>query len=263
MNPPMLAEVGPLPIYGLDARSSLQFTGPQAARMRALLAVSWERCLRDAPDAQPAATVAVDAPGNLQASREAFHARLTGVTQQVTRRLIEARLGRLLMFHAGCVSRPADDLALAYVAPGRTGKTTLTALLGRCFGYVTDETVGVRPDWTIAAYPKPLSLRLGADVRVEAGPDSLGLRPTPQRARLAVLAYLVRDQAEDRVSVEKPPLLDAVELLGPQVSGMSRLERPLHLLARLFEDIGPLRVYHYREASSLAQVLAEALENLR
>lgn len=49
--------------------------------------------------------------------------------------------------------------SLVYVAPGSTGKTTLSQLLGQRFGYLTDETVGIADDGTIFPYPKPLSVR--------------------------------------------------------------------------------------------------------
>lgn len=64
-------------------------------------------------------------------------------TQDITRALIAAQIGTLLMLHAGAVSDPVTGRSLVYVAAGGTGKTTLTRRLGQRFGYLTDETVGI------------------------------------------------------------------------------------------------------------------------
>ena len=91
-----------------------------------------------------------------------------------------------------------------FVAPSGTGKTTLACLLGRSFGYLTDETVGIDPpSGRILPYPKPLSVRISPEKRRELSADELGLRAVPADptvARLVVLLRLDRlDQLEQFV----------------------------------------------------------------
>ena len=89
---------------------------------------------------------ALTAPSDGSA-RVALHpgSSMESATQEITRAFIEQRQGQLLMFHAGAVADPTTGRSLVYVAPGGTGKSTLTTKLGREFGYLTDETVGIAP----------------------------------------------------------------------------------------------------------------------
>ena len=67
---------------------------------------------------------------------------------------IAARAGELLMLHAGAVAHPVTGRALVFVAPGGTGKSTLTRRLGKRYGYLSDGTVGSSPD-TLRIHPNP------------------------------------------------------------------------------------------------------------
>ncbi len=85
------------------------------------------------------------------------HTSLEVATQDITKAFIGQHHGKLLMLHAGAVTDEAGR-TLAYVAPSGTGKSTLTRLLAREFGCVTDETVGIRVDTLeVLPYPKPVT----------------------------------------------------------------------------------------------------------
>jgi len=47
------------------------------------------------------------------------------------------------MLHAGGLCNPETGASVVYVAPSRTGKTTLTLSLSGRFGYLSDETIAL------------------------------------------------------------------------------------------------------------------------
>ena len=249
---------GALTVHGLGASADLRVEGPDADRVGGALRAAWRRCSDPVWGGIPAGAVSVRAD-LVDDSTDSLNRLLMGTTQNVTRSLIAARLGQLFLFHAGAVSRPGGE-ALAFVAPGRTGKTTLTRTLAARFGYLTDETVAVEFDGTVRPYPKPLSLRLDDGPKWETAPDELGLRATPASARLARLVVLRRDHPRDTVEIEELGLLDAVTVLAEQTSSLGRTPRGLHRLGSLLDRTGPLLVMHYRESATLAPVLTELLE---
>lgn len=184
-------------------------------------------------------------------------------TQKITRALIEQQWGELLMLHAGAVTNPSSGRTLALVAPGGTGKSTLTRLLGQSLGYVTDETVGVDPaTLAVLPYMKPLTW---ADERGkrkrEHAPDDVGLIDAalappgasgdgvpPQLSAIAVLRRT--DGAEP--SFRRLGVLEAIESVISETSSLSRLERPLHLLASVFERVGGVTLLEYGDAADVA-----------
>src|SRR5690606_11574012 len=133
--------------------------------------------------------------------------------------VIAARTGELLMLHAAALAHPKTGATAVFVAPGNTGKTTLCRALGPSRSYVTDETVGVRRDGAVVAYPKPLSLRRpdGVGIKDEAAPGDVGLPRPRVQLWLAGIVLLRRDPDEVGVPVvEELPLLDAVLALTPE-----------------------------------------------
>lgn len=208
----------------------------------------WRRCLRPGL-AVAAPVISVSHPTTFEA-----------VTQQITRALIEQQWGRLLMLHAGAVTDPASGRSLAYVAPGGTGKSTLTTLLATELGYVTDETVALSPETLqIYPYPKPVTWARETGTRkVEHAPDALGLRATPAAPRLSRLVVLRRTEgAAPRFT--RLGLLDAIEALVPETSSLGKLDRPLHLLARVFERVGGVTLIEYGEAADIVDWCRESL----
>lgn len=102
---------------------------------------AWSRCREPQRFSAEAEPVTARTPG----TPERIPPTLQGLTQTITRALIRAQTGRLLMFHAGAVSHPGMGESLVFVAPGGTGKTTLARTLGNRYGDVTDETVDIDP----------------------------------------------------------------------------------------------------------------------
>ena len=167
----------------------------------------WHLCVlpaapRDVPEDQ---LVTLPATAGAPARGQA----LTVLTQEVTRAAISAQSGRQLMFHAGALSNLETGATVAYVAPGGTGKTTITTTLGRGRGYITDETVAVTRSGEIAPYPKPLSVRRAPAGKDEVAPRDLGLQPAGARPWLASLLVVRRDRAHvGEPSVRDVGLLD-------------------------------------------------------
>jgi hypothetical protein len=186
---------------------------------------------------------------------------LSEITRVITGALIRAQAGRLLMFHAGAVAHPRSGASLVFAAPGGTGKTTLARKLSRHYGYLSDETVAISPDGLIHPYPKPLSLRIAGTSahKDERSPDAAGLLPAPPAPRLARLVLLRRDHRATTPRVEEPRLLDALARLIPESSSLSKLPRPLQLLAGLIERTGPIQAWTYAESDDLKDLVTDLL----
>ena len=191
---------------------------------------------------------------------------LQSLTQSVTRAAILAQAGSMAMFHASALCDQRSGATIAMVAPGGTGKTTAVRVLGSGRGYVTDETVAVAADRSIAPYCKPLSLRRAewSQPKDEVAPQDLGLLPPAVPPWLAGLVLLRRDRAEGSpVEVEDVELLDALVLLAPETSSLAALDRPLHLLAEMVESVGGLRRVRFHDAADLEPVVREVLGRSR
>jgi hypothetical protein len=169
------------------------------------------------------------------------------------------------MLHAGGLCDPTSGASIVYVAPGGTGKTTLTRVLGPGRGYLSDETIAIRDDLGIDVYPKPLSLRrAGSSIKDETDPRTLGLAVAPVTPWLAGLVVLVRDSRPgESVRVEDVPVLDAIAMLAPESSSLARLGGPLRRLADVVDGVGGLRRVHYEDARDLEPLVAQVLEGRR
>ena len=238
---------GHLRIHALDMVMDLTFAEPVPNAFVDAVADAWSRCLADGAASSAITTSRAAEPLSVAApaddSDEAIRSALQRLSQDVTRHLIAAQTGRLLMFHAGAVSHPETGASVVFVAPSGTGKTTLSRLLGRTHGYLTDETVGIEPaTGRIHPYPKPLSIAPGERWRkVETSPDVLGLLPAHPSATVARIVLLSREEDPSAPAhAEELGVLDAVAALIPETSALNRLPRPLHLLAELLEGTGPL-----------------------
>jgi hypothetical protein len=202
----------------------------------------------------------------VESARRAGHLASTSLAQvmdalspMVTMRAIESLAGEAVMLHACGLASPTTGATAALVAGSGTGKTTLARTLGTQFGYVTDETVTILDDLTVVPYPKPLSVltRAGSSLKDQQCATSLGLKAAPARARLAGVALLVRDPLGPQLEVTSVGTVPALAGLGPQVSFLPRLERPLARLVSVLHRTGGLRLVRYREARDLAPVVAE------
>lgn len=224
---------------------------------------AWKRCI-DAPppvgDHPAAETLVLHQPSS--SDPEHHGAALQQLSRDVTLRLITARTGHLLMFHAGAVTDPETGGALVFIAPSGTGKTTLSRTLGAHFGYVTDETVGINPrTGRIHPYPKPLSIITGrGKYKTETSPVSLGLLPHHPAPRLGRVILLDRQSNATSASLEPLDVLTAIEGIVPQSSALNRLSRPLNTLADLLEASGTVHRLTYAEASQALPVLTRLME---
>lgn len=265
-----------LEVYGLATRTAVHLGGSHADELAAAVRVAWSRCLAPLGDELPGEDVSarLDAPGEAPEDAARHGASAPGtvrgtdlasvlqtLTQRITQAKITAQTGRLLMFHAGSVADPATGAALAFIAPGGTGKTTLASTLGRRLGYVTDETVGLDPEGRVQPYPKPLSVRGGrsAGPKVETSPDELLLLKAPPSPTVA--RFLLLERADDLTgpTFEELTVYHAIAAMTPESSALSALPRPLHLLAGLLDGLGPVLRVRYAEAASLVDPLRELL----
>jgi len=188
---------------------------------------------------------------------------MTGLTRMITGELIGARVGELLMLHAGAVCNTTTGATIAYAAPGGTGKSTLTRRLGKTLGYITDETVGVEPGtWRVHPYPKPLSLR-NSDTdhsKSEHDPQGLGMLVAHREPRLRALLILRRDPTIISPIWSRLHLFDAIVALAPETSSLGALDRPLHLLADLYRSLGGFWLVRYGEAEQIVDRVRALVE---
>lgn len=255
-EPGTLAEAPFLTLAGLDTYTTLEVRGEHAEKLLSALKQAWNRCLIDEP-------VSTSATVTATLDDTEFLARtLQTTTQDVTHAKIKAGVGRFLMLHAGAVTHPKTGAALVMVAPGGTGKTTMTKLLGRTYGYVTDETVAISADKQLHPYPKPLSLRVEeGKPKAETSPDDLDLLPVHPQPWLHRIVLLNRDGAIVEPHLETLTVMDAIAALCPESSSLSALPRPLHALADLLDSIPPVLRVHYAEADSVLPQLTALLED--
>lgn len=190
------------------------------------------------------------------ASLEEFAENLTSL---VTVTAILANAGELTMLHACGVADPITGAVVALVAKSGTGKTTAASVLSRTYGYVTDETVAIRPDGSVLPYPKPLSVKQGpGQPKRQVGPDELGLQPAPAKPFIQSIVLLDRVQSDNPVApvLQRIPLADAVLALIPDSSSQGEIVEPLQSLCRLIDSVGGVRQVTYSEAADLPAALA-------
>ena len=182
------------------------------------------------------------------------------ITSEVTTGAIRALRGEALMLHASAVALD-DGRVIGFVGPSGRGKTTAAQVLGRAYGYVTDETLAVRVDRSVVAYPKPLSIGMWPEVKTTEPASTLGLRGAPtDDLRLAAIVLLDRRSGIEQPFVESVPIVEALSQLVPQMSHLSDLERPLRTLLEAIIATGGVRRVVYSEASSLLPLIDDLLQ---
>lgn len=260
-----------LTVEGMGTCVRVEASGEHAPEFTRLLRDAWSRCwvpescIGPAPvqvSLTPEQTTEHVAPEALVVTEESLPALLEVTTRNITAALISQQAGKLLLFHAGAVCNPKNGRSVAYVAPSRTGKTTLTLKLGKRLGYLTDETVAVDEQMRILTYPKPLSVRSDTgDPRREISPDELGLVPAHPAPYLHRLVILERDESmEGPPQVEELSFFDAVAQLAPQMSSLSALPQALHRLRVMHDTLGPAILLRYRESESIVGLIETLLD---
>ncbi|GGF51552.1 hypothetical protein GCM10011519_26940 [Marmoricola endophyticus] len=251
----------PIPLRLLRADVDLDVSGPGAEEMHRSLAALWAGCGRDATAPGRRVTVRVGAPAEPESIADPDAERLpTTLTHALVRIAIESGAGELLMLHAAGLADPVTGAAVACVARGGTGKTTLCRTLGPGRRYLTDETLALRRDGTVVPFAKPLSVRRADEVtKDEVAPGSLALGTEGAAPWLAALVLLRREPTHvGQPSVERLGLFDTIVALAEETSSLDRLDRPLHLLADLL-DVRPVLAVTYAEATTLGPLLDELI----
>ena len=258
--------LAPVRLQAFGVPVDLFCTGDGASALAKAVETAWSRCLRtDRDEAEVEIEAVVDGdPGSLRADRargaiagETLPDVMHSLASAITVRAIDQRAGQAVMLHAAGMALP-DGRVVTFVAPSGTGKTTLSRTLGTRYGYVSDETVFIDPDGTIAPYPKPLSVLVdGVRGKDQVSPDADSLLPVPPvPLKLAGIVLLNRvPEFGSEPLVESVPLLAGIAELAAQVSYLPRLPHPLSTLARLIESTGGLTRVTYAEASSLVDVV--------
>ncbi|WP_256842593.1 hypothetical protein [Ornithinimicrobium cryptoxanthini] len=185
---------------------------------------------------------------------------LQRLTQQVTRAVIAERTGDLLMLHAGALSHRDTGAAAIFIAPGGTGKSTACRVLGPERAYLSDETVGIRRDGTIAPYLKPISTRRAdwSGIKDEVAPSALELVAPPVPAWVAGVLVLRREpERQEPPEITTLQTLEALTEIAPETSGFMATERPLTWLAQVLESTGGVRRVTYGAAEDLRPLVDE------
>jgi hypothetical protein len=173
---------------------------------------------------------------------------------------LKATAGRRINLHAGGVADERHRV-LAVVGPSGTGKTTATLALAQRLGYVSDETVSIDRDGTVAPHPKPLSVVLDPQRlrdKQQQSPDDLGLLPTPDEGSLARLVVLHRGPGGTR-GLSRLGIAEGMLQLIEQSSSLARLPRPLQAVAALIEACDGMWALTYEEIDDHVDELVNLL----
>ncbi|HRW17351.1 MAG TPA: hypothetical protein P5181_00740 [Dermatophilaceae bacterium] len=274
-----------LVLLGMPVR--LELRGPAAAAAREQVCRAWAWCLAanaaappaagcgpaDAADAVPVVPIDTSDLVGSDTDEVAVRTVLEHVATTLTLWAIDASDPQLLLVHAAGLVDPATGHVAVCAAASGTGKSTLALTLGRHFGYLSDETVGIRPDGSVLAYPRPVLVHPpGTDAaKRSVSPAEAGLRRMSP-GRVGAVLLLDRVGADPTTAtdpmdspdaeapvVEQVPILEAVLELAGQLSHLTRMTRPLQRIAALLASVGGLRRVRYREAVDLGPVLTGLL----
>lgn len=197
--------------------------------------------------------------GTRQLVASSFERLAESITSELTLAAILEQAGHLTMLHACGIADPDTGAVIALVAKSGTGKTTAVSVLARARGYVTDETVAIRPDGEVIPYPKPLSVKqhTAGTAKTQVGPDELGLKECSKELRISAIVLLDRssDYAGKRPALRPVPLADAVLALIPDSSSQAKIPQPLQSLCGLIGSVGGVWRVEYAEAEDLVAAL--------
>ena len=255
-----------LPVVALGVAVTVRCLGARAEELYGAVRSAWRDCLyAGSSDADLVVTATLDdsSPAGWEADARGevwgdnLDVVLHNLSPAITTAAISSRAGELLMLHAAGLAHPRTGDCVALVAASGTGKTTVSTTLGRRLAYVSDETVAIGPDLRVVPYPKPLSVLEEPDspLKRQVPASELGLHPVAGASRLSGILLLERDPAGPVLEVEEVSTVRAIAHLAPQISYLSRLERPLHRVAEAVDGAGGLLRVRYREAARLAELV--------
>ncbi|WP_334149019.1 PqqD family peptide modification chaperone [Microbacterium sp.] len=175
--------------------------------------------------------------------------------------LAERKGDALWMLHAAGLADERGNVVVLS-APSGTGKTTAARHLSRRYAYISDETIGIDEHGGVIPYRKPLSViqpdRMHKEQLALSSLD--GGRPVPDALRIAKIVVLDRaDDGPDMPEVEQLDLVSALELLAPQTSYLGDAVAPLRTIDAILAATGGAVRVHYREVSTIDDVIAELL----
>ncbi|WP_368498762.1 hypothetical protein [Herbiconiux sp. A18JL235] len=256
---------GAIAISALGAVVGLQFEKSISEDDANRLSELWASTLTHEP-AETSISAAL-APASADVTAQDFSSLAAALSTRVTLTAIEQRKSDLVMIHACGVALP-DGRVVAFVGPSGRGKTTLARALGRHYGYVTDETVGIDSNGIVYPYRKPLSIiedRAAPQVKTQIAPGELDLLPIPSTA-LRIAAIVLLDRSETYTGppeVSDVSMRDALVSLVPELSYLPELPRPLQRVAGLIDSVGGVRRLRYREANDVPVVVPDLIKPSR
>lgn len=229
----------------------------EAAQLTEHVAAAW----RDARSSGDVGGTGPDATVALRGTASSDQA-LSVLSTDVTLTALRHSRGEALLFHAAGIALD-DGRVIGFVGPSGRGKTTLSAELGRYWGYVTDETVSVSLDSSrhVHPYRKPLSIIRGPGPKQQVAPSELGLRPVPELPlTLSKLVLLDRHTDDPESLADLPrltavPRIDAIVALASESSYLVALDAPLAHLAQLIDDTGGVLRMSYRDVNTVPTLI--------
>lgn len=183
---------------------------------------------------------------------------LASLSVDVTLAALEQRAGEAILLHAAGLAT-AEGRVVVLVGPSGRGKTTASRILGRDFGYVSDESVAIEEDGTVRPYRKPLSIIEEINhLKAQRSPGDLGLRLLPDAPlQLAALVLIERDETVAEPRGEWLDPAEGIVGLAQQASYLGRLPRPLHTLWSHIAAVGGVHRITYSDAATLEPSIAE------
>lgn len=258
-------------VTALGTQVHLDVAGRNADKVAHDLLRAWSRCeARRVDDVQGRSVRVVvdDDPAAIEdaAARGAIAGASGSVVGDqlalaVTLQAMEANEGDLLMLRAAAVADPETGRSVVLVGPAGSGRSTAARTLARHFGYVTDDTVAFTPALDLLRYSKPLVSSDDPELGLQS-PDDLGLREAPDDLRPAAVLLLER-HTEGFVPpvLTELPTAEAIAHLAGNASYLRALDKPLHRLAALVEEVGAVHRVDYREADDLVAVTQQLLNH--
>jgi len=198
-----------LTVSALGVRIRLRFHEDAPAAVRKTVAQAWA-------DATLPHDTGYDV--SLHVPQQDHDKALENLSSLVTYQALRFHRGKKHLFHAAGVADSAGRV-VAFVGPSGAGKTSLSRVLGRHHGYVSDETVAVDDDLSVLPYRKPLSLVREGSPKQQVAPSALGLKNLPEAPlQLDRIVLLDRQETFEGYELEPVPLVEAITFLLQQMS---------------------------------------------